>query len=166
MNHRIAVEPGPSGTFQNTTRCARGDRGRIRIGTSIALLAVALVAGCCSAGPADTTADAPAVAAQLLDARRGQLLYEAQCIACHTKQVHWRDASLVNSWSDLVVQVDRWQTNAGQQWGNPEILDVAAYLNAIYYKVPCPTLGCRGDATVQWGAGPTDVAAVGATTRR
>ncbi|MGQ0696690.1 MAG: hypothetical protein ACT4PZ_00470 [Panacagrimonas sp.] len=82
----------------------------------------------------------------VLDMQRGRLLYDTACVACHTTQAHWRDNSIVGSWSDVVAQVERWQTNAGQQWGSSEIGDVAAYLNAIYYRMPCSTTGCRGES--------------------
>jgi hypothetical protein len=36
------------------------------------------------------------------------------------------------------------QDNAGQEWGVTEITDVAAYLNEVFYKMPCPMPGCRG----------------------
>lgn len=79
--------------------------------------------------------------------QRGQLLYEAQCVTCHTTQAHWRDNSIVGSWSDLLAQVQRWQDNTGQHWSASEIGDVAAYLNATYYKMPCSAPGCQGKST-------------------
>lgn len=79
-----------------------------------------------------------------LDAQRGGLLYDAHCVACHTAQAHWRDNSIVGTWGDVLVQVARWQTNAGQQWDSQEIGDVAAYLNAVYYKKACAVTGCQG----------------------
>lgn len=74
--------------------------------------------------------NAPAAAA------RGELLYTTNCIACHTTQVHWRDKRLVTDWTSLTAQVNRWQVNAGLDWTGDEILDVARYLNATYYRLP------------------------------
>jgi mono/diheme cytochrome c family protein len=85
--------------------------------------------------------EAPATAA---DVQRGRLLYETHCIACHTTQAHWRDKHIVRSWADLLYQVTRMQNNAGQEWSMTEIIDVAAYLNELFYKMPCPVAGCRG----------------------
>jgi ketosteroid isomerase-like protein len=85
--------------------------------------------------------EAPAIAA---DVQRGRLLYETHCIACHTTQAHWRDKHIVRSWADLLYQVTRMQNNAGQEWSMTEIIDVAAYLNELFYKTPCPVAGCRG----------------------
>ena len=85
-----------------------------------------------------------AVAVSGADAQRGQLLYETHCIGCHTTQAHWRDKHIVRSWADLLFQVTRMQDNAGQEWGVTEIADVAAYLNEVFYKMPCPMPGCQG----------------------
>jgi mono/diheme cytochrome c family protein len=78
------------------------------------------------------------------DAARGQLLYETACAACHTTQAHWRDKRVVRSWGDLVYQVTRWQSVAGQNWSADEVGDVAAYLNRRFYGLSCPTPGCMG----------------------
>jgi len=78
------------------------------------------------------------------DMARGGELYRIYCSACHTAQVHWRDQRLVRSWDDLRYQVARWQRTAGQNWSREEIDDVAAYLNSVFYAVPCPLPGCNG----------------------
>ena len=67
---------------------------------------------------------------------RGELLYTTNCIACHTAQVHWREKRLVTDWTSLTAQVSRWQANAGLDWTSDEILAVARYLNATFYRVP------------------------------
>ena len=78
------------------------------------------------------------------DAQRGRLLYDTQCSACHTAQAHWRDKRLVRSWSDLIKEVARWEKTSGQYWSEQDIGDTAAYLNGVYYRLPCPSLGCEG----------------------
>lgn len=78
------------------------------------------------------------------DVMRGGELYRMYCGACHTAQVHWRDARLVRSWDDLRYQVARWQKMGGQGWSREEIEDVSAYLNRVFYQVPCPLPGCGG----------------------
>lgn len=119
-------------------------------GAMTALLAAAL-SGCtnldATPSPKRAATDA-AIPYAALDTGRGKLFYDAQCVTCHTAEVHWRDNSIVQSWVDVVVQVDRWQQNTGQQWGTSEIGDVAAYLNAIYYKQPCTIPGCLGQSSV------------------
>jgi hypothetical protein len=86
----------------------------------------------------------PEVAILAADVQRGRLLYETHCIACHTTKAHWRDKHIVGSWADLLYQVTRMQKNAGQDWSSTEISDVAAYLNELFYKMPCPSPGCGG----------------------
>ena len=100
--------------------------------------ALAIVAGCGSLLGSQTQERTSA------DVMRGSELYRLHCSACHTAQVHWRDARLVRSWDDLRYQVARWQRMGGQSWSREEVEDVAAYLNRIFYDVPCPLPGCGG----------------------
>jgi len=86
------------------------------------------------------------------DMARGAELYRIHCGACHTAQVHWRDQRLVRSWNDLRYQVARWQRTAGQNWSREDIDDVAAYLNTVFYAVPCPLPGCNGSKAGAQGA--------------
>lgn len=105
---------------------------------ALAALVLAALAGC-AAEPAP--APAPPRAADLA---RGRALYETHCIACHSDKVHWRDRSLVRSWTDLRDQVTRFERIAGQDWSEEEIDDVAAYLNGQFYRTRCPVPGCGG----------------------
>ncbi len=110
-----------------------------RTGTIAAVLSLAL-AGCSAApwgSPLSSTDAAP-------DAQRGRLLYDTHCSACHTAQAHWRDRHVVQSWSQLIGEVARWEKSSGQNWSDAEIGDVAAYLNSLYYRLPCPSGGCQG----------------------
>ena len=66
----------------------------------------------------------------------GALLYQTHCIACHDKQIHWRDDRLATDWKTLTAQVRRWQTNTGLQWTDDEIDEVVRYLNRTIYKFP------------------------------
>jgi mono/diheme cytochrome c family protein len=67
---------------------------------------------------------------------RGQLLYTTHCISCHTTQMHWRDDRLAWNWDTLKTQVRRWQGNAGLQWGDADIAEVARHLNDSIYHFP------------------------------
>lgn len=78
----------------------------------------------------------PGLAQPAAPATRGQLLYDTQCVACHDRQLHWRDARLVTSWETLVAQVRRWQAVARLQWSDEDILQVARHLNATIYGYP------------------------------
>ena len=115
--------------------------------TLSAALAVLSLLSACSAGQLspNSRVDSPA-SVNVLDRQRGALLYDSQCVACHSTQMHWREHSIVGSWRELLMQVERWQKNAGQQWNASEIADVAAWLNASYYHLPCTVPGCRGEA--------------------
>ena len=70
------------------------------------------------------------------DATRGQLLYTTHCIACHTTQMHWRDDRKAKDWDSLKVHVRRWQGNAGLQWDDADIAEVARHLNDTIYRFP------------------------------
>ena len=67
---------------------------------------------------------------------RGQLLYTTHCIACHTTQMHWRDERRAVDWETLKGQVRRWQGNAGLQWADADIVEVARHLNDTIYHYP------------------------------
>ena len=67
---------------------------------------------------------------------RGQLLYEAHCIQCHTTQVHWREARAARDWPGLKAQVQRWQGQIGEQWPQEDVDAVARHLNATIYHYP------------------------------
>jgi len=93
-----------------------------------------------------------ALAAEPRDPDRGRLLYEVQCFACHSNQAHWRNKRVVQSWRQLIDEVGRWERSAGQSWSEEDIHDVAAYLNGLYYRLPCPTPGCEGTRAARDGA--------------
>jgi mono/diheme cytochrome c family protein len=86
---------------------------------------------------------AAALAQTGTEATRGELLYSTHCIACHTTQVHWRDQKLARDWATLSQQVRRWAGNAGLGWSDEEVVDVARYLNATYYRFEITTLTGR-----------------------
>ena len=69
---------------------------------------------------------------------RGELLYTTHCISCHTKQMHWRNDKQAHNWDSLKFQVRRWQGNAGLQWSEADITEVARYLNETIYRYPPP----------------------------
>lgn len=113
---------------------------------TVCVLCAALLVGC-SGSPSSGATQVAVPERSMADARRGQLLYETACSACHTEQAHWRDKRLVHDWGSLVYEVARWQQNAGQGWGPGEIEDVSAYLNQRLYHLPCPIAGCATDKT-------------------
>lgn len=65
---------------------------------------------------------------------RGELLYSAHCIACHTSQMHWRDKKAATDWPRLKAEVRRWQGAAVLNWSEGDIDEVARYLNDSIYR--------------------------------
>lgn len=70
------------------------------------------------------------------DGTTGRILYDAQCNGCHLKEIHWRDRKVARDWPSLVREVRRWQQNSGLAWSDDEVLAVARYLNATWYRFP------------------------------
>ncbi len=94
-----------------------------------AAFAVALTLSCASAGAQVQQPSQPLSA-------RGELLYNAHCITCHTTQMHWRDNRQAKDWTGLAFQVRRWQAAAGLGWSDADIVEVSRYLNNTIYKYP------------------------------
>ena len=74
----------------------------------------------------------------MIDKSRGELLYTTHCSACHASEIHWCKQKLAMDWNSLVDQVHKWQASIGQNWSDDEIMDVARYLNALYYDFQIP----------------------------
>lgn len=90
----------------------------------------------------------PVASAQpAVPAARGELLYSTHCIACHSREIHWRQKKLATDWASLSAQVRRWAGNSGLGWSDDEIADVARYLNVVHYRFAPPSVtGSGGDA--------------------
>ncbi len=65
---------------------------------------------------------------------RGELLYATHCVTCHNEQMHWRVEKQATDWTSLKLQVRRWQGNASLGWGEADVVEVARYLNARFYR--------------------------------
>jgi hypothetical protein len=121
--------------------CWFGRMGLVKTGNLLACAALLLcLAGCASDSATPPVATVPQT--EMADPERGQLLYRTACEGCHAKETHWRGRHVVRDWPQLVEQVTRWQSVAGQTWGRHEIDDVAAYLNRRFYELPCPLPRC------------------------
>lgn len=87
---------------------------------------------------------------------RGELLYSTHCIACHTKQMHWRDQRVATDWGRLKAEVRRWQGAAALNWSEADIDEVVRHLNESMYhfsktadplaSLNSPGRGCPGCA--------------------
>ncbi len=73
----------------------------------------------------------PAVAADLAN---GKALHDSACKTCHQSDYYTRKNRKIHSIAELNKQVARCQQGAGEHWNAAQIEDVAAYLNATYYK--------------------------------
>ena len=69
---------------------------------------------------------------------RGEMLYSLHCVACHSKEIHWRDKALAKDWPTLVAEVDRWQKIGHQGWDKADIIETARYVNRLHYRFPEP----------------------------
>ena len=75
----------------------------------------------------------------LAEPSRGELLYSLHCVACHSREIHWRDKRVVRHWASLVAEVDRWQAVDRLGWDRQDIEATAVHLNRLYYHFPVET---------------------------
>jgi mono/diheme cytochrome c family protein len=68
------------------------------------------------------------------DIAKGKALHDKVCTTCHQSDYYTRKNSIIHSRAELTKQVTNCQTGAGENWTTAQIEDVAAYLNATYYK--------------------------------
>ena len=146
----------------SANRCVQAQRvARVSspsvVGPTAALLIVtALLSACGSVLPQSVGADSgPALSAA--DPQRGRALYEVRCIECHSQSVHHRTARAARDFTGVIDQVRRWDRNLGASWTADDISDVAVFLNAEYYKYPCPAPLCSA-ARTQRGINPMPAA--------
>jgi hypothetical protein len=76
------------------------------------------------------------------DMERGRILYEARCDGCHAESVHGRQKRAAADFEAVREWVRRWGANLGLKWTSDEVNDVAAHLNARYYRFACPPSDC------------------------
>lgn len=93
-----------------------------------------------------------AVATPAADADRGRILYEARCDGCHAESVHGRDKRVATDFEAVRGWVRRWSANLGLKWTDDEVGDVAAHLNARYYRFACPPADCKATGSRGDGA--------------
>lgn len=125
--HPRALEMAGSSAFEERDYAAAGQYWRtlhkqLGPGTTEQLQLTAAIAR------ADLMADAASA--------QGELLYSTHCVACHTREMHWRDRKIANDWGTLVSEVRRWQRNGGLGWSEEDVDAVARYLNATIYRFP------------------------------
>lgn len=92
---------------------------------------------------AASSAFAAHVAFGAADTERGRGLYELRCGECHAESVHGRTHRVARNIPEIRLWVQRWSDNLKLGWGTQEVNDVAAYLNAAYYRFECEAPECR-----------------------
>lgn len=82
-----------------------------------------------------------ACAAGKADPKRGEVLVEKKCVACHVSmyggdgsEIYLRPDHKVKTPGQLASQIAACNANTGAGWFPEEEADVAAYLNQKYYK--------------------------------
>ncbi len=77
-----------------------------------------------------------------VDTRRGQQLYENQCMSCHESVIHIRDDRRASNLGEVYWQTTRWAIDQQLEWRYEEVRDVAQYLNNRFYQFD-PRLECQ-----------------------
>jgi mono/diheme cytochrome c family protein len=73
------------------------------------------------------------VAVQAGDVKKGQALYDENCLKCHGSEVYTRADRRVNDLPALHKQVRFCEQNLGLTWFDDQIDDTASYLNQSFY---------------------------------
>lgn len=75
------------------------------------------------------------------DVAAGKALHDKNCVSCHAgsfggdgSAMYTRDFAKVTDAKKLIAQVRNCNTNIGLKWFEEEELNVAAFLNEMYYK--------------------------------
>lgn len=89
--------------------------------------------------------------ASAASADRGRLLYETNCVACHTPSIHKRPNKIPLSRDELRMLVDHFRRSENLGWTPEEVEDVVEYLNVTRYHFPPRSIrqAPRPPATVQ-----------------
>jgi len=67
--------------------------------------------------------------------------HQTYCVPCHQSALpnapdalYTRPQRLVRSYAQIAPEVRKWATAAGLRWSDAEVANMAAYLNAQYYR--------------------------------
>ncbi len=70
------------------------------------------------------------------------MLYETQCSHCHSSHLHMREAPRAKTVAQIREQVERWSSMGRTAWTEEEFVDVTAWLNQTFYRLPCAAPHC------------------------
>lgn len=68
--------------------------------------------------------------------KRGQKLFEDQCVECHNNFVSLNKNSKIKTLSMLRERIASWIAHTDSEWGKSELEDVSYYLNKSFYHFP------------------------------
>lgn len=68
------------------------------------------------------------------DAKRGETLHQAKCVACHDARVYTRDARKTKSIEGLIGRVNGCNQQLGAGFSRDDVNDVVKFLNDRYYR--------------------------------
>jgi mono/diheme cytochrome c family protein len=68
------------------------------------------------------------------DIKRGGLLFENHCVACHDSIIHKQEGRTAKSLDDVRWQVSRWSRELKLGWRQAELEDVALFVNQRFYQ--------------------------------
>jgi hypothetical protein len=68
------------------------------------------------------------------DMQHGKLLYENNCVSCHSSEVFTREKRMVNNFTELKERIRQCELANDLTWFDEDINAVVTYLNATYYK--------------------------------
>lgn len=66
--------------------------------------------------------------------RTGQVLYEANCTACHESVMRIGGRTSIRSLPELGIEVERRAQDAGLRWSPAEIAAVVRHLDLMHYR--------------------------------
>lgn len=68
------------------------------------------------------------------DLEQGKLLYEKNCVACHSSEVYTRENRIVNNFAELRERIRQCELANDLTWFDEDIDAVVNYLNTNFYK--------------------------------
>ena len=72
--------------------------------------------------------------AHAVDMDHGKLLYENNCVGCHSSEVFTREKRMVNNFKELKERISQCELANDLTWFDEDIDAIVNYLNANFYK--------------------------------
>jgi cytochrome c553 len=68
------------------------------------------------------------------DMEYGKMLYQKNCVSCHSSEVFTRENHMVNNFAELKERIRQCELSNDLTWFDEDIDAVVNYLNTTYYK--------------------------------